>query len=80
MSSNHSFSSSLKLYTKEGYDSTYKYQTIWDVMTFNINQFIEKASHDLSIDETIWTNNSYAPVHSCIAQKTGVNKGGQHTI
>lgn len=45
-------SSSLKLHTEEGYDPTYKYQTIWDVMTYdNIKQFTEKASHDLTVDE-----------------------------
>ena len=41
--------------TKRGddfYDPTQKYRHIWDVLIFNLNQFIETADLDMTIDET----------------------------
>jgi hypothetical protein len=40
----------------EGYDPTQKYRLVWDVMTFNMNQIIEKGGLDLTMDETTWPN------------------------
>ena len=47
----------------EGYDPTQKYRLVWDVMTFNMNQIIEKGGLDVTMDETTWPNSSYADVH-----------------
>ena len=44
----------------EGYDPTQNYRLVWDVMTFNMNQIIEKCGLDLTMDETTWPNSSYA--------------------
>ena len=30
----------------EGYDPTQKYRLVWDVMTFNMNQIIDKGGLD----------------------------------
>jgi hypothetical protein len=39
--------------TDEGYDPTQKYRLVWDVMTHNMNQLIDKGGLDLTLDETI---------------------------
>jgi hypothetical protein len=36
----------------EGYDPTQKYRLVLDVMTFNMNQIIEKGGLDVTMDET----------------------------
>ncbi len=38
--------------TDEGYDLTQKYRLVWDVMTHNMNQLIDKGGLDLTMDET----------------------------
>ena len=63
-----------------GYDPTQKYRLIWDVLIFNMNNYIESAGLDVTIDETTWANSSYADVHSRIRNKPGASKGGQHTV
>ncbi len=64
---------------EEGYDPTQKYRLVWDEMTHNMNQLIERGRLDLTMDETIWPNSSYAHVHSRLnGEKT--YKGGQHML
>ena len=46
------------------YDPTQKYRLIWDVTTYNLNQFIKKGGKDVVVDETTWANMSYADVQS----------------
>ncbi len=41
----------------------HKSTDLWDVMTFNMNQIIEKGGLDLTMDKTTWPNSSYADVH-----------------
>ena len=44
-----------------------------------LNQYIELAGKDATIEETTWANVSYAEVqHRLMGKK--VSKGGQHTI
>lgn len=62
------------------YDPTQKYRLIWDVTTYNLNQFIKKGGKDVVVDETTWANMSYADVQSVVKGKPGVSKGGQHTV
>jgi hypothetical protein len=62
-----------------GYDPTQKYRLVWDVMTFNMNQIIEKGGLDLTMDETTWPNSSYADVHGRLSGKK-TDKGGQHVL
>ncbi len=38
--------------TDKGYGLTQKYRLVWDVMTHNMNQLIDKGSLDLTLDET----------------------------
>lgn len=59
-----------------GYDPTIKYRLVWDVMVHNLNQFIEEAERDLTLDETTWSNESFGPVQGNIKGKPGVSKGG----
>jgi hypothetical protein len=42
--------------TDEGCDPTQKYRLVWDVMTHNMNQLIDKGGLDLTLDETTWPN------------------------
>ncbi len=65
---------------EDGYDPTIKYRKIWDVLTYNLNQFVERGGLDLTVDETTWSNGSYAEIHSKIRNKPGASKGGQHTL
>ncbi len=38
--------------TDRGYDPTQKYRLVWDVMTHNMNQLIDKGGLDLTMYET----------------------------
>ena len=64
---------------EEGYDPTQKYWLVWDVMTHNVNQCLERGDLDVSIDKTTWPNGSYAGMHHRLRGKKHL-KGGQHTI
>jgi hypothetical protein len=65
--------------TDEGYDPTQKYRLVWDVMTHNMNQLIDKGGLDLTLDETTWPNSSYAGIQGCLNGKK-TDKGGQHVL
>jgi hypothetical protein len=65
--------------TDEGYDPTQKYRLVWDAMTHNMNQLIDKGGLDLTMDETTWPNSSYADIKGCLQGKK-TNKGGQHVL
>jgi hypothetical protein len=64
---------------EEGYDPTQKYRLVWDVMTFNMNQIIEKGGLDLTMDKTTWPNSRYADVQGRLSGKK-TDKGGQHVL
>jgi hypothetical protein len=55
--------------TDEGYDPMQKYCLVWDVMTHNTNQLIDKGGLDLTMDETTWPNSSYANIQGCLQGK-----------
>jgi hypothetical protein len=65
--------------TDEGYDPTQKYRLVWDVMTHNMNQLINKGGLDLTMDETTWPNSSYADNQGRLQGKK-TDKGGQHVL
>jgi hypothetical protein len=65
--------------TNEGYDPMQKYCLVWDVMTHNMNQLIDKGGLDLTMDETTWPNSSYADIQRCLQGKK-TDKGGQHVL
>jgi hypothetical protein len=65
--------------TVKGYDPTQKYHLVWDVMTHNMNQLIDKGGLDLTMDETTWPNSSYADVQGRLQGKK-TDKGGQHVL
>jgi hypothetical protein len=65
--------------TDKGHDPTQKYCLVWDVMTHNMNQLIDKGGLDLTMDETIWPNSSYADIQGCLQGKK-TDKGGQHVL
>jgi hypothetical protein len=65
--------------TDEGYDRTQKYRLVWDVMTHNMNQLIDKGGLDLTLDETTWPNSSYAGIQGRLQGKK-TDKGGQHVF
>jgi hypothetical protein len=65
--------------TNEGYDPTQKYPLVWDVMTHNMNQLIDKGGLDLTLDETTWPNSSYADFQGCLQGKK-TEKSGQHVL
>ncbi len=65
--------------TEEGYDPTQKYHLVWDDMTRNMNQLINKGSLDLTMVETTWPNSSYADIQGCLQGKK-TDKGGQHVL
>jgi hypothetical protein len=56
-----------------------KYCLVWDVMTLNMNQLIDKGGLDLMMDETKWPNSSYADIQDCLLGKK-TDKGGQHVL
>ncbi len=64
---------------EEGYDPMQKYRLVWDVMTHNMNQLIERGGLDLTMDETTWPNSSYADVQGRLNGKK-TDKGGQHVM
>ncbi len=65
--------------TDEGYAPTQKYHLVWDVMTHNMIQLIDKGGLDLTIDETTWPNSSYADIQGRLQGKKN-DKGGQQAI
>ncbi len=65
--------------TDEGYDPTQKYRLVWDVMTHNMNQLIDKGGLDLTLDETTWPNSSHADIQGRLKGKK-TDKGGQHVL
>jgi hypothetical protein len=65
--------------TDEGYDQMQKYRLVWDVMTHNINQLIDKGGLDQTMDETLWPNSSYADIQGHFQGKKA-DKGGQHVV
>ncbi len=65
--------------TDERYDPTQKYRLVWDVMTHNMNQLINKGGLDLTLDETTWPNSSYADIQGRLQGKKS-DKGGQHVL
>jgi hypothetical protein len=64
----------------KGYDPTQKYHLVWDVMTHNMNQLIDKGGLDLIMDETTWPNSSYADVQGRLQAGKKTDKGGQHVL
>ncbi len=52
---------------------------VWDVLTHNTNQLIDKGGLDLTMDETTWPNSSYADIHGRLQGKK-TDKGGQHVL
>ncbi len=65
--------------TDKGYDPTQKYRLVWDVMTHNMNQLIDRGSLDLILDETIWPKSSQADIQGN-QQGKKTDKGGQHVL
>ncbi len=65
--------------TDKGYDPTQKYHLVWDVMTHNMNQLIDKGGLDLTLDETTWQNSSHADIQGRLQGKK-TDKGGQHVF
>jgi hypothetical protein len=65
--------------TDKRYDPTQKYHLVWDVMTHNMNQLIDKGGLDPTMDETPWPNSSYADVQGCLQGKK-TDKGGKHVL
>ncbi len=65
--------------TEEGYDPMQKYRLVWDVMTHNMDQLIDKDGLNLTMDETTWPNSSYADIQGCLQGKK-TDKGGQHVL
>jgi hypothetical protein len=65
--------------TDEGYVPTQIYHLVWDVMTHNMNQLIDKGGLDLTMDETTWQNSSYADIQGRLQGKK-TDKGGQHVL
>ncbi len=59
----------------KGYDPTHKYRLVWDVMTDNMNQLIERGGLDLTMDKTTWPNSSYANVHGRLNGKKLTREG-----
>ena len=60
-----------------GFDPTIKYRLAWDTLVYNLNQFIEEAEADLTVDETTWANESFGPMQGNIKGKPGISKGGE---
>jgi hypothetical protein len=65
--------------TDKGYAPTQKYCLVWDVMTHNMNQLIDKGGLDLTMDETTCPNSSYADIQGCLQGKK-TDKGGQDVL
>ncbi len=65
--------------TDKGYDPTQKYRLVWDVMTCNMNQLIDKGGLDVTMNETTRPNSSYADVQGHLQGKK-IDKGGQPVL
>jgi hypothetical protein len=65
--------------TDKGYDLAQKCHLVSDVMTYNMNQLIDKGGLDLTLDETTWLNLSYADIQGHLQGKKA-DKGGQHVL
>ena len=67
-----------------GYNPTYKYDLIYDVLTSNVRAITKRAELDLTGDETSWGFMGYGEagtkVVSRIMGKPGISKGGQTVI
>jgi hypothetical protein len=63
----------------KGYDPTQKYCLVWDVMTHNMNQLIDKGGLNQTMDETTWPNSSYADIQGHLQGKK-TDKGRQHAV
>jgi hypothetical protein len=55
--------------TDAGFDPTQNNCLVWDVMTHNMNQLMDKGGLDLIMDETTWPNSSYADIQGCLQGK-----------
>ncbi len=66
--------------TDEGCDPTQKHRLVWDVMTHNMNQLIDKGGLDLTMDETTYPNLSYADIQGHLQGKKTDKKGRQHVL
>ncbi len=56
-----------------------KYCLVWDAMTHNMNQLIDKGSLELTMDETTWQNSSNADIQGRLQGKK-TDKGRQHVL
>ena len=67
-----------------GYNPTYKYDLIYDVLTSNVRAITKRAELDLTGDETSWGFMGYGEagtkVVSRIMGKPGISKGGQTVV
>ena len=61
----------------DNYDPTQKYRLVWDVTAHNVNQCVEKADIDRTIDETTHSNESPSDMHDNVKGKPGISKGGE---
>ncbi len=52
---------------------------VWDVITHNMNQLIERGGLDLTMDKTTWPNSSYANIQGRLNGKK-TDKEGQHAL
>jgi hypothetical protein len=55
--------------TDERYDLMQKYCLVWNVMTHNMNQPIDKGDLDLTMDETTWPSSRYADIQDYLHGK-----------
>ncbi len=60
---------SVKKTADKGYDLAQKYHLVWDVMTYNMNQLIDKGGLVLTMDGTTWPNSSYADIQGHLQGK-----------
>ncbi len=56
-----------------------EYRLVWDVMTHNMNQLIDKGGLDLTQDKTTWPNSNYSDKQGCLQGKK-CYKEGQHVL
>jgi hypothetical protein len=69
------------LHDHPNHDPCAKFRLVWDTFEHNKNALISKASLDMTINETTWSNMSYGGLAlSCVRGKLGVTKGGQNVI
>ena len=69
---------------EDGYEPAIKYDMIFDVQIFNVNQMTQEADLDLCGDETTWAHMGFGEsgtgLLGRILNKPGVTKGGQTVI